>query len=172
VRKARESTGKLYPAGSGLSDGVGGNTQRGSTLTEFALILPLLLAAMFGVIDFGRALYTYHFVSDAAREASRWASVRGSQCIAGLPGCPAGVSDVQDYVTSIVPPGIDPSTTSLTVTPAWLPPPGNPASCTGAPNSPGCAVQVQVSYKFKFFLPFMPRSTYTMQSTSEMVISQ
>jgi hypothetical protein len=148
------------------------SSTRGSTLTEFAFILPFLLAAMFGVIDFGRALYTYHFVSDAAREATRWASVRGSQCIPGLPGCPAGLTDVQNYVASIVPPGIDPSPTSLTVTPAWLPPPGNPASCLGALNNPGCAVQVQVSYKFKFILPFLPKSTYTMQSSSEMVISQ
>jgi Flp pilus assembly protein TadG len=142
---------------------------RGSTLTEFALVLPLLVAAMFGVIDFGRALYTYHFVSDAAREASRWASVRGSSCTAYGQACPAQQVDVQNYVSSIVPPGIDPSPATLTVTPAW---PGIPASCSGVPNNPGCAVQVVVSYKFKFFLPFLPTSTYTMQSSSEMVISQ
>jgi Flp pilus assembly protein TadG len=145
---------------------------RGSTLTEFALVLPLLAMILFGMIDFGRALYTYHFVSDAAREASRWASVRGNQCSPGLPGCPAGPLDVQNYVTSIVPPGIDTSPASLTVTSAWMAPPENPASCKGLTNNPGCAVQVQVTYNFKFILPFLPKSMYQIHSTSEMIISR
>jgi Flp pilus assembly protein TadG len=148
------------------------NSAGGSTLTEFAFILPLLAMMMFGVIDFGRALYTYHFVSAAAREASRWASVRGNQCARGLPACPAGAIDVQNYVASTVPPGIDPSPRTLSVTAAWMPPSGNPASCIGSTKNPGCAVQVRVIYNFKFILPFLPKSTYSMQSTSEMVISQ
>jgi Flp pilus assembly protein TadG len=145
---------------------------RGSTLTEFAFLLPLLLTVMFGVIDFGRALYTYHFVSHAAREASRWASVRGNQCDAGLPGCKADQTKVQDYVASIVPPGIDATPSSLSVTAAWIQPPWNPTSCAGDTHNAGCAVQVQVSYNFKFILPFLPKSTYAMQSTSEMIISR
>jgi len=145
---------------------------RGNTLTEFAFVLPLLAMMMFGVTDFGRALYTYHFVSNAAREATRWASVRGSQCTAWPQACPAIQADVQNYVAGIAPPGIDPSPQTLGVTAAWMPPPGKPASCIGAANNPGCAVQVQVTYNFKFILPFLPKSTYSMQSTSEMIISQ
>ena len=112
------------------------------------------------------------FAPVAAREASRWASVRGFQCNHALSGCIAGPADIQNYVTSIVPPGIDSSPQSLAVTSKWLPPPGNPASCFGPPNNPGCAVQVQVTYNFKFILPFLPKSTYSMRSTSEMIISQ
>jgi Flp pilus assembly protein TadG len=145
---------------------------RGSTLVEFAFILPLLVMIMCGVIDFGRALYAYHFVSDVAREASRWASVRGKQCTAWPQACPANQADVQNYVTGIVPPGIDSSQQSLSVSAAWMPPPGNPASCVGPVNNPGCAVQVRVTYNFKFILPFLPKSTYAMQSTSEMIISR
>jgi Flp pilus assembly protein TadG len=145
---------------------------RGNTLTEFAFILPLLVMVIFGLIDFGRALYTYHFISDAAREASRWASVRGNQCDRGLTGCPAGQGEVQDYVAGIVPPGIDPSPQALSVTAAWVAPPGKVGTCNVFPNNPGCAVQVQVTYNFKFILPFLPNSTYSMRSTSEMIISQ
>jgi Flp pilus assembly protein TadG len=144
----------------------------GNTLTEFAFVLPLLVMVIFGVIDFGRALYAYHFVSDAAREASRWASVRGNQCDPGLPGCKAGQKEVQDYVASIVPPGIDSSPQALSVTAAWVAPPGKVGTCNVFPNNPGCAVQVQVTYNFKFILPFLPKSTYAMKSTSEMIISQ
>jgi hypothetical protein len=148
--------------------------QRGNTLTEFALILPFLLAGMFGVIEFGRALYTYHFVSDAAREASRWASVRGrSSCkVYGSVACPAGPADVQDYVTSITPPGVDKSPARLLVDTEWVAPPGRGNNCGRYPKNPGCSVQVTVTYNFKFILPFMPSSTYAMKSTSEMVISQ
>lgn len=146
--------------------------QRGNTLTEFALILPFLLAGIFGVIEFGRALYTYHFVSYAAREASRWASVRGQNCKVYGVACPAGPDDVENYVTSITPAGIDKSPARLLVDTEWVAPPGRGNNCAKFRNNPGCSVQVTVMYNFKFILPFMPSSTYAMKSTSEMVISQ
>jgi len=144
---------------------------RGSTLAEFAFMIPLLLMGMFGVIDFGRAMYSYHFVSEAAREATRWASVRGKDCTDYPQACPAKPSDVTDYVQSIAPPGIDSSRGALTVDTNWVAPPGNASMCSPDPKNAGCAVQVQVTYNFKFILPFLPNSTYQMQSTSEMIIS-
>src|ERR1700732_1222435 len=68
--------------------------QRGGSLVEQSFIIVFLLTMMLGIIDCGRALYTYHFVSNIAREASRWASVRSSSCKPGgwLPGCPATIS--------------------------------------------------------------------------------
>jgi hypothetical protein len=51
-------------------------------------------------------------------------------------------------------------------------PPGKSNPCRIFQNNPGCAVQVVVTYQFKFILPFMPKSTYSMKSTSEMVISR
>jgi Flp pilus assembly protein TadG len=132
-----------------------------------------MLAGIFGVIDFGRALYTYHFVSDAAREASRWASVRGRSCKVYVPvACPANASDVEDYVANITPLGIDKSPERLLVNTEWVAPPGRGNNCSKYPKNPGCSVQVTVIYNFKFILPFMPSSTYAMKSTSEMVISQ
>jgi Flp pilus assembly protein TadG len=155
----------------GKSAARGAKKLRGNALTEFALVIPFLLAVMFGVIEFGRALYTYHFVSDAAREASRWACVRGQNCKAFQQACPASPSQVVDYVVSIAPPGIDTSPQKLAVSPAWVAAPGAGNACLILPKSPGCqAVQVTVTYRFKFILPFMPTSTYPMQSTSEMVI--
>jgi Flp pilus assembly protein TadG len=148
-----------------------GRECRGSALVEFAFLVPLLFALVFGVIDFGRALYSYHFVSNAAREATRWASVRGSSCN-GIDNCPASASEVGAYVASIAPMGIDTSSSRLSAVTTWVAPPNNLTICASFPNSPGCAVQVQVSYVFKFVLPFLPTSGYTMTSTSQMVISQ
>src|SRR5258707_15617528 len=146
---------------------------RGNALTEFALILPLVLTCIFGVIEFGRALYTYHFVSNAAQEATRWASVRGKKCTAYAQACPANLpDDVQDFVASIAPAGIDKSPSKLVVAADFVVPPGKTNPCNTVRNNPGCAVQVQVTYNFKFVLPFLPTSTYPMKSTSEMIISQ
>jgi Flp pilus assembly protein TadG len=146
-------------------------SERGSTTLESAVMISVLLVMLFGVIGFGNALYTYHFVSNTAREATRWASVRGSACTGGLSGgCPAAGSDVTAYVQSLSTGiGLDP--TKVTTTTTWVAPPGNLAICTSPPNSPGCVVQVQVQYSFQFLFPLLP-SGFTMQSTSQMVISQ
>ncbi len=46
---------------------------RGQGLVEFALILPLLLLLIVGILDFGRMLFIYANLFNAAREASRYA---------------------------------------------------------------------------------------------------
>ena len=47
----------------------------GQALIEFALVVPLLLLLFMGVVDFGRAIYAYNAVSNAAREGGRTAIV-------------------------------------------------------------------------------------------------
>ena len=49
-------------------------------LVEFALVMPLLLLLLVGIIDFGRALFVYSEVSNAAREAVRYAAVNSADC--------------------------------------------------------------------------------------------
>jgi Flp pilus assembly protein TadG len=46
-------------------------SQRGSTAIEFALILPVIATLLFGMIDFGRLLYTKEVLNNAVREAAR-----------------------------------------------------------------------------------------------------
>ena len=154
--------------------------EQGSTLVEFAVVLVVLLTFLFGIMDFARYLYTYHFVCNAAREATRYAIVRGSTsgstaCASATTfGCNATAANVTSYVQSITPRGISPS--ALTVTTTWpgTGPAGAATACdtTNGNNSPGCLVVVQVSYPFKFILPFLPKSTWGMTSTSQMAISQ
>jgi len=145
--------------------------QRGNSLVEHALVLTFLLTVMFGVIDFGRALYTYHFVSNAAREATRWASVRGFTCSNLSGGCPASAADVQTFAANVpVGMGLDPS--NIKATTSWVPPPNNSPACATHDNNPGCVVQVKVTYDYHFFMPFLPSSLVKMTSTSEMVITQ
>ena len=52
-------------------------SQRSQGLTEFAIIAPIILLLTFGIIDFGRALYLYITLQQAANEGARVA-VRAS----------------------------------------------------------------------------------------------
>ncbi len=49
----------------------------GQALVEFALVLPVFLLLLFGLIDVGRYVYTWNALNHAAREGSRYGSVAG-----------------------------------------------------------------------------------------------
>jgi Flp pilus assembly protein TadG len=49
--------------------------QQGQTMTEFALVLPLLVLLLFGVIQFGIAFNNYITLTDAVRAGARKAAV-------------------------------------------------------------------------------------------------
>ena len=52
--------------------------ERGQSLVEFALMVPILLLLLVGLIDFARGLQSYQALGNAVREAAREASVHGS----------------------------------------------------------------------------------------------
>jgi Flp pilus assembly protein TadG len=49
--------------------------RKGQSLVEFGLMLPIFLLIVFGIIDFGRAVFAYSTLNSAAREAGRVAVV-------------------------------------------------------------------------------------------------
>ena len=49
--------------------------ERGSTLVEFAIGATVFLSAMFGVLEFGRALWVHNALADAARRGARYAVI-------------------------------------------------------------------------------------------------
>jgi Flp pilus assembly protein TadG len=51
---------------------------RGQSLVEFALVLPMFLLVMLGLIDFGRLLFSYVSLANGAREMSRVVSISAS----------------------------------------------------------------------------------------------
>ena len=50
--------------------------EQGASMVEFAIITPLLFGLIFGIIDFGRALFLYNNLQDTARRAARLAAVQ------------------------------------------------------------------------------------------------
>lgn len=73
------------------------NGERGASLVEMALVLPLLLLVLFGVVEFGRFLSTQHGVSTAAREAARYAvpATQYTDC-GGIKNAAVGLSGLGD----------------------------------------------------------------------------
>src|SRR6059058_425985 len=49
--------------------------EQGQTMTEFALVLPILVVFLFGIIQFGIAFNNYVTITDAARAGARKAAV-------------------------------------------------------------------------------------------------
>src|SRR5215472_2536784 len=50
---------------------------RGAAAVEFALVLPVLLLIIFGIIDFGRMLYTQITLTQAAQASARATAILG-----------------------------------------------------------------------------------------------
>ncbi len=147
------------------------HNEEGSNLVEMALVMIILLTVLFGLMQISLALYTYHYVSEAAREGTRYAMVRGSSCSAFTAACPASSDDVQSYIYSLGFPGINPS--AMAVTTAWSAYPAGGACLPSAGcNNPGNQVKVTVNYQYPLSIPFIPATTIGMSSTSQMVISQ
>jgi len=61
--------------------------QRGQGLVEFAVVLPVFLMLLLGIVDFGRVIWATNSLTNAATEATRFAIVHG-----GSPSdtCPVG----------------------------------------------------------------------------------
>jgi Flp pilus assembly protein TadG len=114
---------------------------RGQSLVEFVLVLPILLVIVFGIIEFANAWRTSQIITNTAREVARMSvpfgsgmtqttatdSVKARLSDAGLNGTKATVSFPQ-WCTN-----------------------GGGNYCTGEPS----AVRIQYPYSFQFFGPVM-----------------
>ena len=143
--------------------------EEGSAILETALSMIIFLTFLFGIMETGFALYAYHFISNAARETTRYAIVRGNSCKDLASACPATKNEIKTYATTLGFSGI--TTNDVSVSYA-----GYPAGAACIPNAncnnPGNLITVTITYHFPFNVPFIPAKTIAMSSTSAMVISQ
>jgi Flp pilus assembly protein TadG len=61
--------------------------ERGQSLVEFAITLPLLLLVVTGLVDLGRAVWQSNTLAYAAREGTRYAIVHGSTSAVPIGPC-------------------------------------------------------------------------------------
>lgn len=129
------------------------HSQRGTVVVEFGLAFLVFLAAIYGIMEFGRIVASYNILSGAAREGARYAVVHGSAS-----GSPASASDIQTVVRNWAI-GLDANSVAVTTT--W-----NPG------NGPGGKVNVQATYTVTPFTGLILTSGISLQSSSQMSISQ
>ena len=139
-------------------------------MVEMAISMVILLTIVFGIMKMCLALYTYHYISEAAREGTRFAIVRGSACASPGYECKATSSQIQTFVKDLGYPGIDPS--AITVNSSWSAYPAGGTCVAVGCNGPGDMVTVTVKYSYPLSIPFVPSRTLSMSSSSAMVISQ
>jgi len=142
-----------------IKDGV--QNDQGSALIEFSVCLSLMMTFVFVLMQICIAFYTYGMISECAREATRWASVRGSSCLtSGGASCTATTTSVSSYATGLGFPNIGGGTMSAVTT---------------YPDSnelPGSRVKVAITYSLTTSLPLVPKKTISLQVASEMYIVQ
>ena len=121
---------------------------------ESALVFLGFMFLILGIEEFGRMVFAFNFVSEAATEGARWASVRGSTtCPASNPGTNAALTSYVDQWAS----GLNTASVSVSI------------SCT--PNStPGSNVQVSVSYAWTSIVGKIVPSAITFSDSSKMII--
>ena len=127
--------------------------ERGAVVLEFGLAFLIFLSVVYGIMEFGRIVACYNIISGAAREGARYASVHGSAS-----GSAATATDIQGVVRNWAL-GMD--TSAVTVTTTWSP-----------GNAPGGQVRVLASYAVAPFTSLILKNSITVQSSSQMVISQ
>lgn len=103
--------------------------QRGDSLVELALVLPVLLLILIGILDLGRAVYAYHVVANCAREGARYG--------VGVENNPAAIAAVVRSAAV----GLDTSQLAVSVT--------YPTQDT---------IRVEVNYNFRLITPLVAQA--------------
>jgi len=91
--------------------------QKGQSLVEFVLVLPLLLIMLFGIIEFSLIMYNKAVITNASREGARAGTV--------FRPTPATTTDIETVVNTYISTRLisfDPSTPQVTVSPSSTPP--------------------------------------------------
>lgn len=114
---------------------------RGQTLSEFALVIPLVLLIFLGLFDLGRAVYAYTTISNAAREGARVLIVDQGQT--------SGVYKAQiEAAGSATALGVAPGSVTVSFRSPDL-------SSACATRTIGCVAEVSVPYSYTAITPII-----------------
>jgi Flp pilus assembly protein TadG len=145
---------------------------RGQSTVEFAIVATIFFTMLFGIIEGGRMLFTYHQVTNASREGARYAVAHGIASDTQVSGGDYGamISHVTERTVGLTSGGLtidaqwpgDPNATDLSE--------DNPRCPLGA-NNAGCPVRVTANYTYEPIVAmFAGVGSFQMSSSSEMRI--
>jgi Flp pilus assembly protein TadG len=127
---------------------------RGQVAVEAAMAVTAFILLMFGVLDFGRAYWTWQTLATVAREGARWGIVHGAD--SGLSAKEAeaqGVSWVASQFGKSLP-------AKAKVDFSW----------PGGSNEPGNPVRVTIESDYKPTTPLLGKKKIPLRGVSEMRI--
>jgi Flp pilus assembly protein TadG len=120
--------------------------QRGQSLVEFAVLLPLVVLVVMGAIDFGRVFFAYTTIVNAAHQGAMCASV-------GSAACPGGAAAAANAEIGTTLPG------------------GITTTVAGGGGAPGSTVTVTVTYNFdSLTTAVFATTTLPVKASASMVI--
>ena len=141
---------------------------RGQALVEFALVAPVLIIMLSGILEFGRFIIAYEAANNAVRQGTRYAIVHGYYSVAPvgpLPGSPDNACPPTSVSTAPVQAVVQqnaytlPPATDITV--CW--PDGT--------NLRGNRVTVSADFPFRVLLPLVPIPPINIHAESTLVIN-
>ena len=170
-----------------LRSGRAGGRSAGQSLVEFALVLPIFILFLFGLIDGGRLVYQHSVLSQAAREGARLASVEASWIgsadtgcgAANGPACPASSAamktDIVSAANRMMAPFAVVTATDVFVRcdPTGGTPTGNWTGTSCSSNGTGNVASVRVAGTFRPITPVISQivGIVSMSASTSMVIN-
>ena len=143
----------------GAADSTGRRRVYGQALVEFALLSPVLVMMVLGVIDLGRAFYTYEALANAAREGARYCALHAQDQYATNPA-----TGTTDRVINEVSGTVTVTSSQVSTSPA----------CTKAATTSGDPVTVTVWATFTPVTPliggFFPGGIITLTASATMMV--
>ena len=134
-----------------------GNRREGQSLVEFAVVLPVFLLVLAGILDFGLGLYAQMTIINASREGARLGVVE-----------PGNLTGIEDRVDSMAT-GLDQSKLNVTIT-CQRPSGSTFVACTNPQWQSGDAVVVRVDYGYRMIWPLAFGNNLDLSSTTQMRI--
>ncbi len=121
-------------------------SEKGQSLIEIAVTLPIILLILLGTIDFGMALFSYSILRDAAQEGALYASFN-----------PSNDAEIENRARNILPRGDEivfsspvdlRNTDSISILIETI---GD--DCQGATNGVANSIEVSVVYQYPIVMP-------------------
>lgn len=144
---------------------LGHSLRPAATMVEFAIVGSVTFLMLLGLLIGGLGVFRYQQVARLARDASRWASVHGTQYALDTKNSAATATDV--YNQAIVPNATGLDLTKLTYAVTW-----NATNSPYSLNAQGAQVANTVTVNIKYkWIPEAFFVSMTLSSTSVSVMS-
>ncbi|MFN8382011.1 MAG: TadE family protein [Anaerolineales bacterium] len=123
-------------------------SERGQSLVELAISLPVIILILLGTVDFGMAIFSYAIIRDAAQEGALYGSFN-----------PGNKAEIENRARNISPEGEDEIFSSpVELTDKKLVQVEVKAiggACQGFTNSEANSLRVRVKYQYHILMPFI-----------------